>query len=87
MIIFRSLKIGVTYEIINVHIMKSMAPLEKIYFTNENNQDISAIYYAKIGNSFKRRFLLVNFPINVKLNFKIKKNEEKFKLSNKYFTK
>ena len=77
MIIFRSLKIGVTYEIINVHIMKSMAPLEKIYFTNENNQDISAIYYDKIGNSFKRRFLLVNFPINVKLNFINKKKMKK----------
>ena len=53
--------------------MKRMAPLEKIYFTNENNQDISAIYYDKIGNSIKRRFLLFNFTINVKLNFKNKK--------------
>ena len=75
--IFKSSKIGVTYEIVNVYLNPDMKPLEKIYFIGEDNQEISAKYFDTIGNSFKRRFLLVNFPINVKLNFiKIKNMKE-----------
>ena len=55
-----------------------MKPLDKIDFSCESNQEISATFFDTIGNSYKRRFLLNNFHINVKLNFnKINKMKEK----------
>ena len=55
-----------------------MKPLDKIDFSCESNQEISATFFDTIGNSYKRRFLLNNFHINVELNFnKINKMKEK----------
>ena len=77
--ILKSSKIGIAYEIINIFPMENMQPLDKIDFISESNSKISADYFDIIGNSNKRRFLLVNFPINMNLNInnlnKMKKNE------------
>ena len=77
--ILKSSKIGIAYEIINIFPMENMQPLDKIDFISENNCKISAAYFDTIGNRNKRRFLLVNFPINMNLNInnlnKMKKNE------------
>lgn len=54
-----------------------MTPLDRINFISEDKQEVSAAYFDTISNIYKRRFLLVNFPINVKLNFnKINKMKE-----------
>ena len=76
--ILRSARVGTTYEIINFFPKNSqMKPIDKIDFFIENNQKISAKYFDTIGNDYKRRFLLVNFPIYIKLNFiGIKKMKE-----------
>ena len=76
--IFKSSKIGVTYEIIQVFPNKSIIPLDKIDFIDVNNKLISAKHFDTINNVYKKRFMLVNFPINVKLNlnkiYKMKEN-------------
>ena len=75
--IFKSFKVGVTYEIIHVFSNQNMTPLDRINFISEDKQEVSAAYFDTISNIYKRRFLLVNFPINVKLNFnKINKMKE-----------
>ena len=74
--IFKSLKNGVIFEIIQVYPDNNIYPLEKVDFTDENNRKISAFTFDTIGNSYKRRFLLVNFPINININLN-KKNKMK----------
>ena len=54
--IYKSTKIGVTYEIIQIFDNNTIKPLDSVDFISDNNKVISANY------------LLVNFPINVKLN-------------------
>ena len=46
-----------------------MTPLDRIDFISEDKQEVSAAYFDTFSNIYKRRFLLVNFPINVKLIF------------------
>ena len=74
--IYKSTKIGVTYEIIQIFDNNTIKPLDSVDFISDNNKVISANFFDVIGNTFRRRYLLVNFPINVKLNIN-KRNKMK----------
>ena len=77
--IFKSNTIGICLEIINMIFNSSGNFLNKFDFEN----GLYVVDYDTIGNSFRRRFLVVNFPINIKLNInKLKMEEQKsYKIS------
>ena len=66
--IFKSNNIGICYEIIQMFFNSLGNPLDKITFAQGNNNEIFITHYDSIENKFRRRFLAVNFPINIKLN-------------------
>ena len=66
--IFKSNNIGICYEIIQMFFNSLGNPLDKIAFAHGNNKEIFVTHYDSIENKFRRRFLAVNFPINIKLN-------------------
>ena len=43
-------------------------PINKIAFSQGNNNEIFVSHYDSVENKFRRRFLAVTFPINIKLN-------------------
>ena len=77
--IYKSNNIGACFEIIQMYLDMKENRLNKIDFIDTKNNVISVVNYDTIGNLFRRRFLAVNFPINIKLNInnlnKMKKNE------------
>ena len=70
--IFKSNTIGICLEIINMIFYSFGNFLDKIDFEN----GISVVDYDIIGNLFRRRFLVINFLINIKLNINNLKMEE-----------
>ena len=67
--IFKSKNIGACFEIIQMFFNSFINPLNSIKFANGNNDEVSVIHYDSIENLYRRRFLAINFPINIKLNF------------------
>ena len=69
---------GVCYEIIQIYSKSLGFTLKQLDFDCEKFDKVSVIHFGTIDNSFRRRFMCVNFPINIKLNInKIKKMKEK----------
>ena len=69
--IFKSKKIGVSYEIINqISYYGDSKPLEQISFKDADDDNIIVKDYDNIGNQYRRRFLIVNCPIEIDLPIK-----------------
>lgn len=66
--IFKSCNIGVCYEVIQIFYGYIENPLKIIDFVCGKNNEISVMYFDTIGNLFRKRFLVVNFPVKIKLN-------------------
>ena len=66
--IFRTNNIDICYEIIQMFFNSLGNPLNRIAFGHGNNNEIFVTHHDSIENKFRRRFLAVNFPINIKLN-------------------
>ena len=79
--IYKSRNLGVCLEVIQIYSNLFGNPLNKIDFDYGNNNTISCVHFDTIGNKFRRRFLVVNFPINIKLN---KKDLNKMKANSSY---
>ena len=76
--IIKSKKVGVSYEIINqISTDGKTSFIDKIELQGDNGKDIEVKNSDNIGNKFRKRFLIVNSPININLPIKftnIKKN-------------
>ena len=71
--IFKSLNVGICYEIIQIYSKSLGIPLEKIYFDTGKNNEISVDHFDTINNNFRRRFLIQVikcFCFRMKLSFK-----------------
>ena len=47
--IFKSFKVGVTYEIMHAFSNQNMTPLDRIDFISEDKQEVSAAYFDTIN--------------------------------------
>ena len=69
--------LGAFFEVIQIYSKLIGSPLNKIDFDSRNNNSILVVHFDTINNLFRRRFLMVNFPIKIKLNIKnLNKMEE-----------
>ena len=67
-----SLNFGVCYEIIQIYSKLIGKSLHKVDFDFGKNNEISAIHFDIIGNSFRRKFLIiVNFYYKYKIKNKL----------------
>ena len=75
--ILKTRNLGACFEVIQIYSKSIGIPLNKIDFDSGDNYSISVVHFDTINNLFRRRFLMVNFPIKIKLNIKnLNKMEE-----------
>ena len=76
--IFKSNNIGGCFEVIQMFFNSFGNPLNTIKFANGNNGEAIVTHYDTFQNLYRRRFLAINYPINIKLNINnLFKMEEK----------